>query len=417
MYDDKTLNQILKRIGPRIDQALLGGVELREWWLKLDATDTYPNRYEESFVFNRPDDTSFGFLGTAPLTTGPQAVNGNVQQAFYDQPKAPASYQGPATEWIKGQVQEFVLRYFMRISDFRQPQEVVDPNQKQPPRCLANFSQCPSDDPQRVGFGFMQLFYKKQNGEVGIFPAAERDAIIDVRRLRDEFEWVVLQNPIFDFKFTLTPFGSGNGRPEIVLPLAMSNFLVMSRAFVVDEDDPDIDGVVGRYGLGYAFIKDPQESVFAYGPGELEPAFEQLNWLVMESGEILARFAFVANEPTAVLNISLDPLDWAASLTEVLTGGMATPLVAPFKKMLDRVTPDLRFDPVFPGVRLLNVATFGQAAERLCISQLQLKKFFLWIHFLQHYQTAIGSLQTWLQIPDWLDTENLPAFVVDGRSS
>ena len=75
------------------------------------------------------------------------------------------------------------------------------------------------------------------------------------------------------------------------------------------------------------------------------------------------------------------------------------------------------FDPVLPTVWLLNQLTLGQAAKR-GISKERIIKEALFIHFLQHYQTIVGSLQTWRQVRDWTaKEEDLPAWVVSGKSS
>ena len=73
---------------------------------------------------------------------------------------------------------------------------------------------------------------------------------------------------------------------------------------------------------------------------------------------------------------------------------------------------------MLPTVRMLNLFTAGQAGKRLGISKQHIVKEALFLHFLQHYQTIVGSLQTWRQIPDWTaGEETLPQFVVTGRSS
>ena len=394
--------------------ALQGGVELLEWWRRTDAEDSYEYRYPESFVFNRPEDRSFGFFDTVELSTGPQRVNGNVQDMFYDEPKSPGAREGGAAAWVNQQMQEFVLHYFMRISDFRPPQAFPEAHQPTPPG-LGFLSICPGGDPQVVGFGFSQIYYKRINGEIGRFSPARRDAIIDVRQLGTEYEWVILKNPIFNFKFEFKPFG--NHAPHLAVPLTVSNYLIMSPAFVIDEK-PKEKGIIGRYGLGYAFIRDPVPSPLGYGPGELEPAFELLQWDVHESGEITSRAVFVANEPEKMLNLSIDPLAWTFQIPYAFSGPQLQEALRPMRLFFNSLPwSQLRFDPVFPSIRLLNLLTLGQAEQRLCISVDQLRKSFLFLHFQQHYDTLLGSLQTWRQIPDWLDRKALPAFVVDGRSS
>ena len=400
-----------------VPAALASGIELLDWWRKTDAANSYEYRYPETFVFNRPDDKSYGFFDTVELSTGPQRVNGNVQDMFYDEPKSlPARQALQATaQWMNRQLREFILHYFMRISDFRPPQSYPEAHKPAPPG-LGFLSLCPGGDPEVIGFGFSQIFYKRPNGEIGRFRKSRQNAIVDLRTLGNEYEWIVLKNPIFNFKFEFKPFG--NNAPQFALPLTVSNYLIMSPAFVVDES-PAEDGIIGRYGFGYAFVKDPLPSPLGYGPGELEPAFELLFWDVHESGEVTSRAVFVANEPEKMLNLSVDPLAWGFQLGYAFGTPQVQQLMMPFRQFYNSLpTSQLRFDPVFPSLRLLNFLTLGQASERLCISVDQLRKEFLYLHFKQHFDTILGSLQTWRQIPDWLIPEqDLPPFVRDGRSS
>lgn len=409
------LTQHESQLLSRAETALARGIELRKWWLAADATDNYPNPYQEGFVFGRPDDRSFAFIGNAELDSGSMPINGNIQQMFYDAPKAPNAAQQPATEWLCAQVREFILHYFMRISDYRLPQEFSDCRAKDTLSYLRPFSQCPKNDPQREGFGFEQLFCKSAaTGEIGRFPSERRKAIIDLRELGEVYDWILLKNPIFNFDIKVAPLGPDG--PKFVLPLNEFNYLVISRDFIVDERNPE-PGVLAKYGLGYAFLRNPSPSLFAYGPGQLEPSFEQLNWKVMADGQIIARFAFVAPEPTALLNICLDPLQWGWNLAKAATFG-ATARLTPIKELID-ATPlsHLKVDPVFPAVRLMNLLTFDQARQQLCVSRQDIIKSLLFLHFIQHYQMSVGSLQTWRQIPDWLDHNALPRFVVTGESA
>ncbi len=415
MADNPLTPQEEQELLDAVPAALASGIELLEWWRQADP-DGYETRYPEAFVFNRPDDESYGFFDTVELSTGRQRVNGNVQKMFYDGPKAPPGQipETTAAEWMNQQVREFILHYFMRISDSRQPQPFPEPHPPPPPG-LGFLSQCPGDDPQKTGFGFSQIYFRRPDGEIDRFRESQRDAIIDLTKLGRDYDWIVLKNPIFDFKLELKPLG--NNGPQLALPLEVANYLVTSRAFVIDQSHP-ADGILGRYGFGYAFIRDPVPTALGYGPGELEPAFELLTWDVHENGDVTSRAVFVANEPTKMLNLSIDPAVWALQLGYAFGTPGVRKRLQPFRRFYNSLpTSRLRFDPVFPAIKLLDLLTLGQASERLCISVDQLRKDFLFLHFQQHYQTILGSLQTWRQIPDWLDRESLPAFVIDGRSS
>lgn len=414
------LSESARRLLDAVPEALEDGVELLEWWKKADADHSYARRYKESFVANRPDDQSYGFFDSVELTSGKIPVNGNVQKMFYDEPKAPPDYEGAADEWMNDQIREFILKYFMRISDYRRPQ-LYPESHPEPPPGLGFLSQCPDSDDEATGFGFSQIYYKrKKDGEIVEFPEAERDKIVDLRRLRNELEWVVLKNPIFGFGFEVKLFGNlledlvGASGPRVTVPAQVYNYLVISNDFVVNEENPE-PGVRGRYGFGYAFVNDPEPSLYGYGPGQLQPGYEQLVWEVRDTGEVQVTASFVAREPREILRLSVDPLAWGYQLTKALGGEFPEG----WKRFYDSLPlTNMTFDPVLPSVRLLNLFTLGQAARRFCISKDHLVKEALFLHFLQHYQTILGSLQTWRQVPDWTAKEaKLPEFVTSGKSS
>ena len=97
---------------------------------------------------------------------------------------------------------------------------------------------------------------------------------------------------------------------------------------------------------------------------------------------------------------------------------MTSRIFAPIKDALETASGAMdSLDPVYGFVSLANILSANQAAQQLCISREQLNKDFLAQHFTQHYVTLVGSLLTWRQIPDWLDSAALPEWVVLGRSS
>ncbi|HEX9733787.1 MAG TPA: hypothetical protein VGG06_17585 [Thermoanaerobaculia bacterium] len=425
MSTEESLSESERDLLDAVPDALKNGVELLEWWRQADAESSYEERYDETLVFNRPDDTSYGFFDRVELTgKGKVRINGNVQRMFYDEPKAPpdAKLTAIADEWMDSQIREFVLRYFMRISDFRLPQLVAESHEDPPPG-LGFLSQCPEEKEDATGFGFTQLYFKKRDGETGKFAEDEQDKIVDLRRLEDEYEWIVLKNPIFGFGFDFKPFGRffetflGAAGPQVKLPAKVFNYLVLSNDFVVNEAKP-AKGVRSRYGLGYAFVNDPEPSVYGYGPGQLQPAFEQLVWEVHDSGQITVRAAFVAEEPTKILKLSVDPLAWGFQFTKAIGGELPGFLKGVKRAWDDLPFTNVTFDPVLPTVRLLNAVTAGEASRRFCISKDQIIKEALFLHFQQHYQTIVGSLQTWRQIRDWTAKEDkLPDWVVSGKSA
>ena len=398
----------------RVEGALADGRALKRWW---DRTypDGFAQRFELERVFNRPD-TSFGFFDQVRLDRGVLPVMGNFQDMFYDQPRTPAGRRAEAAAWMRDQVREFVLRYFMRVSSFRQPEVYVESGRRDPPAFLERLSWCPEPDILRQGFGFTQYIYKlRGTGQVGKFPPGSESRIIDLREIGPKYEWVVVKVRIFDFAFRFRLGGAG--APTLSIPLTEESYLVLSSDFILNEDDPSPD-TLGRYGIGYSFIKDPTRGLVAYGPGQFDAAIELINFEVNRRGEVRVAMVFVVNRPERIANVSLNPVDWSFRLADLFSFGMTSRLLAPVKDALERIpTGADSFDPVAGFVSLANALSGNQAAEQLCISMEQLEKDFLAQHFAQHYTTLVGSLLTWRQIPDWLDTATLPEWVVSGRSS
>jgi hypothetical protein len=389
------------------------GIALQRWWERTSASDGFAQRFELARTFN-PVDTGFGFFDQIQVAGRSLPVLGNFQEMFYDRPKVPRQEQRQAAEWMRDQVREFVLRYFMRVSDFRLPEGYVDTHWQPLPAYLRPFTWCPREDMALRGFGFQQLYYKRADtGEVGKFPAEQRFAIVDLRELGPKYEWIVAKVCIFDFNLSFQPLGSQS--PSIIVPLQEDSLLILSRDFIKDQQETGTDEL-GCFGFGYAFVKNPGQSFFAYGPGEFDAAVELIDFRVGLDGEVRVRMAFVANRPERIVNVSLNPLEWAWWMSDLLLGGgrlagthCEAPGSLPFRGPF--------IDLVHSYIGLANALTGGMAAGELCISREQLDREFLLKHFLQHYQAISGSLQIWRQIPDWLDGEVLPDWILQGRDS
>lgn len=399
-----------------VDLYLRRGLDLKRWWDQACATDSFAQKFPLTVSFNRPDE-SFGFFDVARVDGRDMPIMGNYQSLFYDQPKSPVADKARAAQWVRDQLRQFVLRYFMRISHFRLPEAFIPTEGRaQPPALLRPLSWCPEENPSQVGFGFSQFFWKdRASGEIRGFPESDRYAIVDLRRIGPELEWVLPLVNIFDFKFAFQPFGPGT--PSLVLPLNEGSYLVMSRDFVFDEEEPT-PNLLGRYGFGYAFIKNPRAGVLSYGPGEFDAAIEIIRFTVDREGKIRAEAIFVANRPSRVASVSLNPLDWGYGAANLLSLGTSRYVLEPFKRAWERLPGgSASFDPVRLLISTANLMTAGLAARDFCISLEQLEREFLVIHFQQHNSALVGSLETWRQIPDWQASEDeLPSWVVTGRS-
>jgi hypothetical protein len=394
-------------------EALAAGIELKRWWLAAAAASRFAQRFDLGRTYNQGD-SSFGFFDCAEIGNRPLAIMGNFQRMFYDQAKAPPA-GGEAGEWMRRQIREFVLRYFMRVSAFRQPSGYVEEPRPATPACLGPFSWCPREGAADEGFGFQQLYYRRRgSGEIGAFPEGDRFAIVDLRDLCKTYEWIVAKVSLFDFDLSVSPFGTQG--PRLVLPLAEESYLVLSADFIVDEERPET-GVLGRYGFGYAFVKNPKTGLLAYGPGEFEAAVELIEFAVGTRGQVEVSMAFVANRPERILSLPLNPVAWGTRAAEAMSLGVSGLLPAPLRGALARLSgPSGSVDPVFAFIAAANALSGGLAAQELCISREQLDKSFLVKHFIQHYQAIAGSLAVWRLVGDWLDAAALPRWVILGRN-
>jgi hypothetical protein len=392
-----------------VERSLSTAREMREWWDRTEASNSYANRFELVRSFNRPDE-SFGFFDQASVGGHMLPVMGDVQDMLYDRPK------GKAVDW-REQVREFVLHYFMRISDFRQPEAYAETPSTTQDSCFGPLTWCPPSRPNIRGFGYQQLFYKlRRDGSIGQFAEDERYAIVDLKEFGEKYEWVVMKVRLLDFRLTFAPLGPD--RAEIDLPLKEETILVVSGDFLVDEENPEA-GVLGQYGFGYALMDQPTEGgPLVYGPGKFGAGFQFIHFRVLQDGDTRVRMGFIVNRPTQILNISLDPVEAGLEAADFISGGFTSQLMAPIRNMIERVSPKFgRFDPVLTYISWFNFVTNGWAAERLCISKEQLEKKMLVQHFMRHYEMIAGSLVTWRQIPDWLDAPALPGWVIHGVSA
>src|ERR1051326_5284096 len=128
---------------PTVATYLSRGVELLKWWREVESKGGPEIQFPIERSFNRPT-RSFGFYGEAPVEGRMMPVMGNVQEMFYDQTRAPESLNRESAEWMWEQIREFVMKYFMRVSSFRQPEAFVDASYPIAPPALAWLSWCPS---------------------------------------------------------------------------------------------------------------------------------------------------------------------------------------------------------------------------------------------------------------------------------
>ncbi len=403
-----------QRVLETSDRFLADGLALKRWLAETEAAGRLKT-FDLVETLNRPD-RSRGFFGETPLEDRLLPTMGVIDEVFYDQPKVPGASQLETAGWLRDQIREFVLHYFLRISDFRRPQGVVSSNGGALAELLGPFSLRPGPQIEREGMGFTQVCLKRRGvEEIETVPEEHREEVIDLREIGPTFEWMILRLQVYQFNVSVRPLGSTS--PHLLVPLKEESYLIVTPDFIRNVDDPE-PGVLGEYGFGYAFIRNPHRGPFAYGPGEFEAAFQTINFRVLDSGEVWVKMTFVSDQPQKVVNLTLDPVEWSFAMADVMSFGQASRILAPFKSMLEQMPfRDFNVDPTVPTLNLMNTLTAGQAAQQFSLSKEELYRGFLRRHSMQHYQTILASLRTFRQIRDWLDTASLPTWVTRGESS
>jgi hypothetical protein len=396
-----------------VERYLSDGLLLKAWYDKAHAGGKFREQFDLTRTANKPD-RSYGFFHTVELSSGATPVMGNYQEMFYDQPGAMAKFDPKRKrEWLD-QVREFVLHYFLRISSFSHPEAHISSGYPSPSSYRGGLSWSLPEGPRPGGMGFTQIFAKiRGSGKIVRFSEHEKYAITDLRQVAKKYQWIVLKVRIFDFNVKVRPLGPST--PQVVAGLNESSYLVLSPEFIIDEENVRSPGgePVSRYGLGYAFIRDPERALTRYGPGEFDAAFESIHFVVDLHGKITVQMAFCANRPEQVTAVNVNPIKWGFQIADAVSGGWASRLLPSVKKTLPGFGLGT-FDPVYAYISAANAVTAGQAAQALAISREQLDKRFLLLHFNVHYATVLGSLVTWRQIPDWRDGEAIPDWVATG---
>lgn len=393
---------------------LNAGLDLYRWWLDHRESDDFEERFVETTTLNRPHNTSWGFFDTATVRGKAMPIMGNLQTMYYDGPKGEGDDKISVKELCE-QLKAFVTKYFLRVSDFQRPRP-YDPDYKPAPFMLKPLDLRESDEAQRGGFGFRQLYAKYNDRDaIHSFKTKEQRAVSHLSTIVDDMEWIVLETEINTFGFSYKPFGLSF--PEIWTPIPAHTYLVTNSQLITIEDNPSKD-VAGRYGVGYAFIRDPVPSYLGYGPGQFSAAFEKLDFIIDHKGRITLEMSFVANQPEKVVNISVDPFVWGARMVNMMSLAMAErTFPALWDPAVRSPLRDVAFDPVLPFLRMADHLTGGRSGKYLGWSPKELSKLFLLMHFQQHYDMAKGSLLTWRQIENWEDTANIPDWIKHGVSS
>lgn len=360
------------RLVAAAEHHLADGIDLQSWWLRASRGE----RPLVRFALDAPG-RAFGFFGSAVVGGREMPVMGNYQELDFDLPKAPPGDRPAAAEWLRAQVREFALRYFLRVSG----------QGETAPEGSEDGSGGVPGGVGRGGFAYRQLLYERLStdgeraepgnadgsaggGQLVRTPGEAGRAFVDLRRLGRDIRWVLAHLRIREFGFEVRPFGALG--PRLGMPFRGRSHLVLGAPLVVDITRPSPDQL-GCYGLGYAFARDPEPGLLAYGPGELDAAVELIRFHVLASGLVRVVMVFVSNRPQRILDNRFAPFEW--------------------------------------GSRMMNMASLGLGDHLRRRLNRALQKEFLERHCVQHHEALSGLLPTWRRVADWLDPASLPSWI------
>lgn len=407
--DDLCLNWEDLKMVAGIDGTHRDTLLVRDWW---DARERAGDLAQVTDIAGaiHHGERAFGFFDVATINDRELPVMGVVQEMFYDRPK----HASP--EEVRGQLREFVLGYFMRVSHWHEPGTMAD-GHRPLPALLKPLSWIPEPSDDRVGFGYEQLVARtRATGRFVKYGPNERGAIVDLRSIGPVHDWVTMRVNLFDFKIKMAPFGPGALRFE--LPLKEITYLLVTPDLIIDRDHPSPD-VLGEYGFGYGLLPyTPDDTIFAYGPGKFAAGFQSFVFQVLKTGEIRAKAVFVVNRPDRILSIDLDPVEWGFQVADMMTFNLASAAMAPLKNLAKQLPLRLAdLDPVSLYISTVNTMSGGMAARQFGISKVQLEKHMLHRHFVQHREMLITSQFVWRMVPDWTDRGALPDFCHRGLAA
>jgi hypothetical protein len=393
----------------QIEAALSQAEDLKKWWAEVEAGNAALERFELFPAYPGMEPT-IGFFGEALVQGQTIPVMGDVGDYFFDQPRVPDSEQKQAAQWMVEQVEEFALHYWMRVQAWALPQSYPELDQLQAPRYFQGFSWCFPANPELSGMGNLQRYFKLRAGDVvGEFPASDRAAIIDLRKLQTTFAWITVDRRLFDFDITV---GSGNGRLSLALPIGTTMHLVLNQNLIVNQPKPNA-GILAEFGVGFGLIRDPVEGVIAFGLDSVQPGLELQFLRVRDSGEVRLRTVTILARPKNLLNLSINPLDWGLQIADLATPVAARWFTKPAEKALKRLSRP-GFGPLLASFSLLNPLIPKKGGSPLFGLKEHFEKEMLAKDALGLRQALLGTRMTWLQVTDWVNGP-IPPWVRQGK--
>lgn len=396
-----------------VETALAQALDLKAWWARVEAGQEKVERFE-LFPATPGAAPVWGFFGEAPVQGETLPVMGDVVDVFFDQPRVSPGAQQQAAHWMVEQIEEFALHYWLRAEASALPEPYPELGHGDPAPFLRWLSLCFPTDQDFSGAGNLQQSYKlRAGGRVGRFPPRERPAIVDLRELETTYDWITLDSRLFYFNITLG--GVGDDAPSVVVPLRTVAHCVTSAALSENRRAPE-PGTMAVFGPGFGLMRAETPGVLAVSPSMIQPGLRLQHLRVLATGEVRFRGVMIMPRPRQIVNLSLLAPELFLDFADAVTLGAARRWTRPMKEALNKVPlPDVGFDPVLGSIRLLNLLTWNRAATELCISKEQLEKEILAKDAAGMEQITLAARQIWLEVPDWLDGDAIPPWVVRGE--
>lgn len=179
----------------------------------------------------------------------------------------------------------------------------------------------PGPDGKPRGFGFKPVLAKLKGEDRHQQSFARQDATVELIEIGQTYEWVVYECDVFNF-FQSIPLFRNRRRLTSMFPRIAAYDLIhedyFSSLFPRRQDE------VEESCFGYSFLPCPVvKSAFGYGPGQLEMAFKQFRFALLENGDLQVSMLFVsAPRSEKLLNLwGFDPVYGLIHLLDAITLG------------------------------------------------------------------------------------------------
>ncbi len=206
-----------------------------------------------------------------------------------------------------------------------------------------------------AGFGYDAILACDRQGTVTRVENGTSSEALDFSRVGTDLEWSMLRVDIHDF-LAVTPFAPAIGVLGPRMPVA---------AYVVVHEDfgarltGSASDALAECRFGYAFLPCPCESSpLGFGPGRFGAAFKQFRFSLLRSGELEIELCFV---------------------------------ISPRSQRLSNLR---RFDPVYGGLRALDVLTAG-ALDLNRRGRDAFDTYFLTLHGRVHHELLVRMTSLW----------------------